>query len=187
MMQRRIKNKVRRIIRESMEEILSQEYRTKKVKPEELEDETYAWSGELDPKISDLKKDNDTFDDRSAGGEYKINQANPTFYVNGEEMDADSISNFHNDFAIVKCNGQEGFINKDGELVGGIFFNRCDDFEDGWGLVVNSDGKRNYINGEGEFLLDNWVGRASSFMNGEAMVINNGQRYKIDTQGNIIE
>ena len=173
---------LKRIINESIEE-----YRTKK-KVEEPQ-EKYDWEGGLEMTMDDLKDkfaEPEEYNDKKAGGKYEINPSNPSFFVNGKEMPAESISQFHNDFAIVKCNGQQGFIDKDGELLGGKFYSRCDDFEDGWGLVINSDGKRNYVNADGNYLLPVWVDRASSFMNGEAMVKNGGSMYKIDPQGNVI-
>ena len=189
-MYRRTKNRIRRLIRESMEEMLSQEYRTKKIQEPQPEEEEPEWMKGLELTMDDVKAmfaEEPDYNDNNAGGDYEIDNANPIFYVNGKEMQADSITPFHNDFAIVKCNGQQGYIDKDGELLGGKFYSRCDDFEDGWGLVSDETGKRNYVNKDGEYLLPNWVTRASSFMNGEAMVMDNGQRYKIDTQGNIIE
>lgn len=176
---------------ESVREALSQEYRTKK-KPDlpKEEPERYEWEDKLDPTMDDIREKfarEEEFNDQKAGGTFEINNTNPIFYVKGNEMAADSISPFHNDFAVVKCNGQEGFIDKNGELLSGKFFKKCDDFEDGWGLVINNEGKRNYINADAEFLLPYWVSRASTFMNGEAIVVDNGERYKIDTQGNKIE
>ena len=189
-MYRRTKNRVKRLIRESMEEVLNQEYRTKKnPEPVEEPEPEPEWMKGLEVTMDDVKAMFDQgpkYDDSKAGGDYEIDNENPVFYVNGKEITADSISPFHNDFAIVKCNGQQGFIDKNGELLGGKFYTRCDDFEDGWGLVVDETGKRNYVNARGEYLLPNWVTRASSFMNGEAMVMDNGNRYKIDTQGNVI-
>lgn len=190
-MKKSVKIQLEKLVRESMEEVLNQEYRTKK-NPEQTKgsEEEPEWLKGLEVTMDDVRAMFDQgpkYDDSKAGGDFEIDNENPVFYVNGKEMSADSISPFHNDFAVVKCNGQQGFIDKDGELLGGKFYSRCDDFEDGWGLVVDETGKRNYVNAEGEFLLPNWVTRASSFMNGEATVMDNGQRYKIDTEGNIIE
>ena len=188
-MYRRTKDRLKSLIRESMEEILNQEYRTKKQAEKPVEPE-YEWMKGLELSMDDVNdkfEEEPEYNDKGAGGDYEINSSDPVFYVNGKEMNANSISPFHNDFAIVKCNGQEGFIDKNGELLGGKFYNRCDDFEDGWGLVVDETGKRNYVNADGKYLLPNWVTRASTFMNGEATVIDNGQMYKIDTQGNIIQ
>jgi hypothetical protein len=183
----RMRKTLMQIVQESIEEVLNQEYRVKKAQPEP--EEKYDCMDKLDPTVDDIKEkfaDEPEYNDKSAGSDYEVNPDNPVFYVNGKEMSAESITPFHNGFAIVKCNGQQGFIDKDGELVGGKFYARCDDFEDGWGLVVNNEGKRNYVNGQGEYLLDHWVGRASTFMNGEAIVLDNGKRYKIDTQGNVL-
>lgn len=189
-MKKSVKIQLEKLIRESMEEVLNQEYRTKK-NPEQTKEpeEEPEWLKGLEVTMDDVRAMFDQgpkYDDSKAGGDFEIDNENPVFYVNGKEMSAESISPFHNDFAIVKCNGQQGFIDKDGELLGGKFYSRCDDFEDGWGLVVDETGKRNFVNAQGEYLLPNWVTRASSFMNGEAMVMDNGNRYKIDPRGNII-
>ena len=185
MMKRKEREYLKRIISESLEECLVKKGRiTEDDRPEE-----YDWMKGLEMSMDDVKKKFSTeagYDDRKAGGDYEINNTNPVFYVNGREMTAQSISPFHNDFAIVKCNGQQGFIDKDGELLGGKFFAACDDFEDGWGKVKDETGKFNYINAEGEYLLPTWVSRTSGFMGGEAIVMNNGERYKIDTKGNIL-
>lgn len=179
---------LKRIINESIEEIINQEYRTKK--PVEPKEEGPEWMKGIELSMDDIKEKfagEEEYNDNTAGGKYEINPSNPIFYVNGREMPAQSITPFHNDFATVKCNGQEGFIDKDGELLGSKFYRKCDDFEDGWGLVINDENKRNYVNKDGKYLLPTWVSRASSFMGGQAIVINNGERYTIDTQGNRME
>ena len=187
-MNKKTRNEIKKIIRESMEEMLNQEYRIKK-KPEKPTEPEYEWMKGLELSMDDINdkfEEEPEYNDKKAGGDYEIDPANPVFYVNGKEVTANSITPFHNDFALVKCNGQQGFIDRDGELLGGRLYSRCDDFEDGWGLVVDETGKRNYVNKDGNYLLPNWVTRASTFMNGEAMVMDNGRMYKIDPQGKII-
>jgi hypothetical protein len=203
---------IRRMVAESLKNILSEnyfdEYRTKGSlnkktleknagkSAEEIiadrekkaaEDAEYNpdWDESMEDILSKYKED-DEYDDSMAGGEYKIDKADPYFYTKtGERVDADAIGNFHNDFAIVKKDGQVNYVDCDGKILSDEWFDACNDFEDGFGMV-SKDRKRNFVDSSGNLLLgDNWADRAGDFIGGSAPIIINGERHNVDRSGRI--
>ena len=136
--------------------------------------------------IKDMYNDDEEeFDDSQAGGDYQIDPRNPYFIdKSGKEIPADAIGQFHNDFAIVKKDGQVNYINSDGIILSDEWFDACNDFESGFGMV-SKNMKRNFVGSDGQLLLDTWVDRAGDFVGNTAPVIINGQRYTVDRNGNI--
>jgi 5-hydroxyisourate hydrolase-like protein (transthyretin family) len=204
---------IRRMVAESLKNILSEnyfgEYRTKgslnkktldknagKSADEIIADrerkaaedaEASKWAETADDVLNRWKENEpEEFDDSKAGGDYKIDFANPYFYdKDGERVDADAIGNFHNDFAIVKKDGKVNYVDNEGQILSDEWFDACNDFENGFGLVIKG-GKRNFIRNNGELLLkDVWADRAGDFMGSTAPLIINGERYEVDTNGNI--
>jgi hypothetical protein len=165
----------------SAEEIIAD--RKKKAEEDEL---ASRWEDTAEDVLSRWSDgDENEFDDTTAGGDYKIDFANPYFYdKDGERVDADAIGNFHNDFAIVKKDGKCNYINSNGELLSNDWFDACNDFEDGFGLVVK-DRKRNFVGSNGQLLMDIWADRAGDFIGGTAPLIINGERHEVDRNGNI--
>lgn len=143
------------------------------------------WDESMEDILSKYRED-DEYDDSMAGGEYKIDKANPYFYTKtGERVDADAIGNFHNDFAIVKKDGQVNYVDCDGKILSDEWFDACNDFEDGFGMV-SKDRKRNFVDSSGNLLLgDNWADRAGDFIGGSAPIIINGERHNVDRNGRI--
>ena len=203
---------IRKIVAESLKKALMEniegEYRTKgslnkstlAKNAEKSEEETLAdsekqqenaddYNPDWDDSIEDIMakyKKNDDYDDSQAGGEYKIDKYDPYFFdKEGNRCTADAIGNFHNDFAIVKCDEKVNYIDKDGVVLSDDWFDACNDFEDGFGLVMK-DRKKNFICSNGSLLLDTWVDRAGDFVAGEAPVIINGQMYRVNRRGEIM-
>ena len=203
---------IRKIVAESLKKVLMEniegEYRTKgalnkktleknagksaeeiiadKKKKAEEDELASRWEDTAEDVLSRWNDgDENEFDDTTAGGDYKIDFANPYFYdKDGERVDADAIGNFHNDFAIVKKDGKCNYVNSNGELLSNDWFDACNDFEDGFGLVVK-DRKRNFVGSNGQLLMDIWADRAGDFIGGTAPLIINGERHEVDRNGNI--
>lgn len=165
---------IRKMVAESLKNILKED-----------DEEFYnpEWEDSVEDILAKYKKE-DEYDDTTANGQYKIDKNSPYFFENGQRVDADAIGDFHNDFAIVKKGGKCNFVDRDGKLLSGEWFDACNDFEDGFAVVVK-DKMRNYIRNNGELLLDQWVDRAGDFIGGTAPIIINGQRLEVDRSGNI--
>ena len=204
-----IRKMVEAALRSAINENIAGEYRTKgslnkktlekmaanpeSVKPAasepkepEATDYNPDWDDYSYENIKDMYNDDEEeFDDSQAGGDYQIDPRNPYFIdKSGKEVPADAIGQFHNDFAIVKKDGQVNYINSDGVILSDEWFDACNDFESGFGMV-SKNMKRNFVGSDGQLLLDTWVDRAGDFVGNTAPVIINGQRYTVDRNGNI--
>lgn len=197
-----VKDATRRYLKESMDEYRTKGALGKKTlankTPEQIEAERKAKAeaaeeDELGRRYEETIDDinakfaqPEVYDDRSAGDDFKINLANP-YYINidGEEESCDSITKFHNDIAIVGKDNKFNYIKSDGMLIGDMWFDFCDDFEDGWGKV-RLNGKANFINSDGQLLLDTWADRAGTFQNGKAGVKVGNEIFWVDNNGNRI-
>jgi hypothetical protein len=56
---------------------------------------------------------------------------------------------------MVKLNGKENFINTDGKIAFDQWFDRVEDFQDGF-AVVKLNNKFNFINKDGKLISNQW-------------------------------
>lgn len=133
------------------------------------------------------------YNDTTGNEGYKIEPPYNFKTAEGNTIQADFISNFHNGFGIVKLstsshpNGVYNYINMNGQAISPEWFKDCSDFECGLGKIKKLDNGVNYIKPDGSFLLKGDVSRASDFINGQAKYIEGGIMHIIDTEGNVIE
>ena len=97
----------------------------------------------------------------------------------------DYISDFREDFAIVKLNNKYNFINKNCELLTERWFDFCGDFYEGFAAIKIND-KWNFINQNCELLNKEWFDFCGDFYEGFAAInINNKWNY-INPKGELL-
>ena len=96
-----------------------------------------------------------------------------------------NVGRFSEGFARVELNGKYNFIDKNGKLLSGTWFDSAWNFSEGF-TYVELNGKYNFIDKNGKSLSDTWFDDAGIFSEGSAWVKLNTKWNLIDKNGKLL-
>lgn len=140
--------------------------------------------------------------------DYERNSFNVSYTVNGKEVsrlfdrNGNVLFDSESDFILCNCDFRDGFlpiknpnpvqygcefnyIDKEGHLLSDVWYGKCIQFDNGFGIVMNSKCRWNYIDKNGDILTpDVWYSRCEPFSEGFGRVLKvNGRMTFVDKKG----